>query len=309
MRTSSFKKEKINHLVQPMFFGEGVNIARYDIVKYPVFDKLIDRQLKQFWRPEEISLAQDMIDFEKLNEAEEHIFVSNLKRQTMLDSVQGRAPNLAFLPFCSLPELETWIENWSQNETVHSRSYTYILQNLFIEPDKVFDSIMDNEKIVACADQVSRYYDDLIEYGNVYNLFGLGKITINLPDGSKKTYDITMFELRRKLALAVASVNVLEGVRFYVSFACSWAFAEREIMEGNATIIKLICRDENLHLSSTQHLINIMRKNEDEQMIEIWASIEDEVGAMFDEAVADEKTWAKYLFEKDYMIGLNEKIL
>jgi ribonucleoside-diphosphate reductase beta chain len=309
MKLSSFNNKKIDHMNQPMFFGESVNVARYDKVKYPFFTKIINTQLSQFWRPEEITISKDKSDYEKLTAAEKHIFTSNLKRQTVLDSVQGRGPNLALLPFVSLPELETWIENWGQNETIHSMSYTYILKNIFTEPDKEFDTILDNEEILKCSEQLTHYYDDFIEYANVYNLFGLGKVSITKDDGEIIEYNIKMKELKKKLAMCIASVNVLEGVRFYVSFACSWAFAQTERMEGNAKIIKLICRDENVHLSSTQQIINNFRKKADEGMQEVWAELEDDILDLFDEAVQNEKDWASYLFKDGSMLGLNEKIL
>jgi ribonucleoside-diphosphate reductase beta chain len=310
MSYKSFNTKKIDHTRQPMFFGENVNLSRYDIVKYPFFDKLIDKQLSHFWRPEEINISKDKGDYDKLSEAEKHIFTSNLKRQTMLDSIQGRGPNVGLLPFVSLPELETWIENWGANETIHARSYTYILKNIFVEPDKEFDSIMENDEIVGCAKQLSKYYDDVINYGNFYNIFGEGLFEVKDKTSNKMIkMDISLKELKRKFALMIASINILEGVRFYVSFACSWAFAERELMEGNAKIIKLICRDENLHLASTQQMIRNFRDNPDEGMQDAWESVKDEVAEMFDEAVNNEKQWAKYLFKKDSMIGLNEKIL
>lgn len=95
---------------EPMFFGDPVNVARYDQQKHPIFEKLIEKQISFFWRPEEVDVSKDRVDFQKLTEAEKHIFTSNLKYQTLLDSVQGRSPNIAFLPIISLPELETWVE-------------------------------------------------------------------------------------------------------------------------------------------------------------------------------------------------------
>ncbi len=302
-----FKDKKINHLEQPMFFGEGVNTARYDIVKYPYLDKLIDKQLEQFWRPEEVNITKDISDWKKLTESEKHIFVSNLKRQTLLDSIQGRGPNIALLPVVSVPELETWVENWGMNETVHSRSYTYILKNLFSEPDKIFDGIMDIKEIISCSKQISKYYDDFIEFAGYYNLFGLGKFEIKDENGNVKKINITKKKLKQKLVKLIATINALEGVRFYVSFACSWSFAERELMEGNAKIIKLICRDENLHLASTQYLLNSLKDNPEYE--DVWKEVLPDIYAIYDEAVNDEKEWAKYLFKHDSMIGLNEKIL
>ena len=228
-------------------------VQRYETLKYKQFDKLTKNQLGFFWQPEEVDVVLDAKDFKELTDFEQHIFTSNLKRQILLDSVQGRSPNLAFLPLCSLPELETWIQTWAFNETIHSRSYTHIIRNIYSDPGRVFDDLINIEPIVNCAKDISKYYDDVIEYGTYYRLLGSGTHTIN-----GKEIVVSEYELKKKLWLAINSVNALEGIRFYVSFACSWAFAELKKMEGNAKIIKLICRDENIHLASTQLLIKLL---------------------------------------------------
>ena len=240
MSYSTFNRKKFDSLQEPMFFGENVNVARYDQQKHPIFEKLIEKQLSFFWRPEEVDLSNDRKDFLKLEEHEQHIFLSNLKYQTLLDSVQGRSPNVALLPIVSLPELETWIETWSFSETIHSRSYTHIIRNIVNDPTKVFDDIIVNEEIAKRAISVSKYYDDLIELVNLYNTLGLG--THHVPERGEVV--VTMKTLKKALYLTVASVNVLEAIRFYVSFACSFAFAERTLMEGKRITNKKMKRKE-----------------------------------------------------------------
>ena len=281
----------------------GPTIQRYDNLKYKQFDGLTDKQLGFFWRPEEIDIYKDASDFKSLTEHEQHIFTSNLKRQILLDSVQGRAPAESFGSIVSLPELENWIITWTFSETIHSRSYTHIIRNVYTNPSKVFDELMDVKEIVDCADSISGYYDELIESSMYYNLLGAGTHTVN---GNK--VEVDMYELKKKLWLALMSVNILEGVRFYVSFACSWAFAELKKMEGNAKIIKLIARDENLHLASTQALLKVL-KTDDKDFVKIAKETEEECIQMFVDAVDQEKQWAKYLFKDGSMIGLNTELL
>lgn len=305
MAYSTFSKTKNDALKEPMFFGQPVNVARYDQQKYEVFEKLIEKQISFFWRPEEIDISKDRRDFANLPEHEKHIFISNLKYQTLLDSIQGRSPNVALLPLVSIPELETWIETWSFFETIHSRSYTHIIRNIVTDPSVVFDDIVDNEQILRRAEDIATYYDDLIEYSQYYNLFGEGTHTIN-----GKTITISLRELKKKLYLCLMCVNVLEAIRFYVSFACSFSFAERELMEGNAKIIKLIARDEALHLTSTQHMLNIMKSGvDDPEMAEIAVELEEESYEIFRKAAEQEKEWAAYLFKDGSTIGLNKEIL
>lgn len=271
------------------FFDDPVTIARYDKQKYPFLEKLTQSQLGFFWRPEEVDIAKDSKDFRGLTVHEQHIFTSNLKRQILLDSVQGRAPTAAFSPICSLPELENWILTWAFSESIHSRSYTHIIRNVYSDPSIIFDGMMDMKEIVDCAGDISKYYDDLIKFNN--------KSTSNSGYGHKKS-----------LWLTLMSVNILEGVRFYVSFACSWAFAEVKKMEGNAKIIKLIARDENLHLAGTQQLLKVL-PNDDTDFISIREETKEECIKMFIDAVNQEKAWAHYLFKDGSMIGLNEQLL
>lgn len=298
-------KSTKDHTQATMFLDASgsVTVQRYDILKYRQFDKITEKQLGFFWRPEEVDILRDAKDFKDLTEHEQHIFTSNLKRQILLDSVQGRSPNLAFLPIVSIPELETWIETWSFSETIHSRSYTHIIRNIYSDPSKVFDEMTSMKEIVTCADSISKNYDKLIEMSSWYNLLGVGEHTVN---GKKVVVDL--YELKKQLWLCLMSVNILEGVRFYVSFACSWAFAELKKMEGNAKIIKLIARDENVHLASTQQLLKLLPQD-DKDFEKIAAECEGQVLEMFMDAVRQEKDWAEYLFKDGSMIGLNAELL
>ena len=292
--TKVFNTKKVDWLKQPMFFGDEPNTQRFDQQKYPVFEKLNQQQLGFFWRPEEVSLQKDRNDYNLLSDEQKHIFTSNLKYQTLLDSVQGRGPCLAFLPFCSLPELESMLVAWDFSETIHSRSYTYIMKNVYSNPTEVLDTIVQTPEIMKRAETVTEAYDKFIEYSHKYHLMG---------EGERK-------ELKKLLYLTLINVNILEGIRFYVSFACSFAFGELKLMEGSAKIISLIARDENLHLAVSQNIINNYRKHEnDKEMLQIIKETEQEVYDMYDTAVQQEKEWAQFLFKDGSMIGLNDKLL
>ena len=297
--------KKADHTKSLAFLDpEGrVSLQRYDILKYKQFDKLTEKQLGFFWIPDEVDVTKDSNDFKQLTANEQHIFTSNLKRQILLDSVQGRAPSEAFGSIVSLPELETWIQTWTFNETIHSKSYTHIIRNIYSDPSIIFDEILDIKEIVDCASAISVNYDALIDKAAWYNLLGEGVHKVN---GREITVDL--YELKKALYKAVMGVNILEGVRFYVSFACSWAFAELKKMEGNAKIIKFIARDENLHLAFTQSLLKILPKD-DPDYIKIAKETEKECIQMFVDAIEQEKQWADYLFKDGSMIGLNAQLL
>ena len=300
-----FNKEIVDTKKQPMFFGAPLGIQRYDSYKYPVFDKLTQSQLGYFWRPEEISLQKDRGDYQSLRPEQKHIFTSNLKYQIMLDSVQGRAPGMAFIPYCSLPELEACMEVWGFMEMIHSRSYTYIIKNVYSDPAEVFDTILHDEMILSRAESVTEAYNDFINDAHNYDSGNRWEHVLEGVPSAK----IDLYELKRKLYRAVMNVNILEGIRFYVSFACSFAFGELKLMEGSAKIISLIARDENQHLVLTQNIINKWREGDDPDMLQIAKEEEDWVLQTFEKAVNEEKIWADYLFKDGSMIGLNSKLL
>ncbi|MBA6339480.1 ribonucleotide-diphosphate reductase subunit beta [Colwellia sp. MB02u-10] len=305
MSYTTFNQTANNALLEPMFLGNSVNIARYDQQRFMAFEKLIEKQLSFFWRPEEIDVSKDRADWQSLTDSEKHIFISNLKYQTLLDSITARSVNTILLPLVSLPEVETWIETWAFSETIHSRSYTHILRNLFTDPSEVFDDIMVNPSILKRATSIAKYFDSVIITTQLLQSQGPGSYQVE-----GKTIEVSERKLKERLFLAICSVNALEAIRFYISFACSFAFAERELLEGNAKIIKLIARDEALHLTGTQHILNNwMSGRDDPEMQEISKALREEGKEIFMDVVEQEKEWADYLFKDGSMIGLNAAIL
>ena len=300
-----FNTEPHDTKKQPMFFGKPLGVQRYDEYKYPIFERLTKTQLGYFWRPEEVSLQKDFGDFKDLRPEQKHIFTSNLKYQIMIDSVQGRAPGMAFIPYCSLPELEACMECWSFMEMIHSRSYTYIIKNVYPDVGEVFDTILTDPNILQRAASVTESYDKFINAAHEWDTGNLWK------EDRKGTFlaSYEMKHLKRLLYRAIANVNILEGIRFYVSFACSFAFGELKLMEGSAKIISLIARDENQHLVITQNILNKFRDGDDPEFAEIAREEEPNVIEMFKKCVDEEKAWANYLFKEGTMIGLNEKLL
>ena len=300
-----FNTNKVDSKKQPMFFGAPLGIQRYDSYKYPIFDKLTQQQLGYFWRPEEVSLQKDRADYQTLRPEQKHIYTANLKYQIMLDSVQGRGPGLAFIPYCSLPELESAMTIWETMEMIHSRSYTYIIKNIYSDPSEVFDTILDDQNILERAKSVTEAYDDFIRAAQEYSS---GNQWQHQLEGVPSAKD-TLYELKRKLYRAVINVNILEGIRFYVSFACSFAFGELKLMEGSAKIISLIARDESQHLVLTQNIIKNWLNGDDEDILQIAKEEESWTIEQFKKTVDEEKRWAEYLFKDGSIIGLNDKLL
>ena len=304
-RMTVFNTDEVDTTKQKMFFGPPLGVQRYDKFRYPIFDKLTQNQLGFFWRPEEVSLQKDRADYQTLNATQKHIFTSNLKYQILLDSVQGRGPGMAFMPYCSLPELEGCMNIWQTMEMIHSRSYTHIIKNVYAAPSDVFDHILDDEKILARAQSVTKAYDEFINAAHEYDQSNLWR------DGWRDhvNSEWTLNDLKRKLYRAVANVYILEGIRFYVSFACSFAFGELKLLEGSAKIIGLIARDESQHMTVTQNNLNNWLKDDDPEMKKIAEEEEETIYEMFRESVEEEKLWAEYLFKDGSIIGLNDKLL
>jgi ribonucleotide reductase beta subunit family protein with ferritin-like domain len=293
MSKTIFNRKDVDFTKEPMFFGEDQNVQRYDVFKYPALDKLNQTMLGYFWRPEEVSLQKDRSDYANFRPEQKHIFTSNLKYQTLLDSVQGRGPCLSFLPYVSNPELEGCIITWDFFETIHSRSYTHIMKNVYADPSEVFDTILNDEQIIKRAISVTENYDKFSKMAEDYFVKGKGNIK----------------EVKKQLYLAMVNVNILEGLRFYVSFACTFAFGELKLMEGSAKIISLIARDESQHLALSTHIIKNWQQGDDSEMKKIVSENNDTVYNMYKLCVEEEKAWARHLMKDGSIIGLNETLL
>lgn len=287
MKKSIINKNQIDYRKSPMFFGkDALSVQRYDQPKYEKIFNMFKQQLSYYWRPEEINLSKDKADFQSLSEHEKFIFTKTLGYQILLDSVQSRGIS-HLLEDCTNPEIEAFAKTWEFFETLHSYSYTYIIKNVYPDPAQMLDTILMDEEIIKRTTSVTKYYDDLIN---------------KIPDDSE-------YNKKKKLYLTLVSINILEAVRFYVSFACSFCFAQNKKMIGNADIISLIQRDENLHMGFTITILKLLNTEKDEGFLKIAEDCKDIVIQMYKDAAEEEMEWARYLFKDGAMIGLNADIL
>jgi ribonucleoside-diphosphate reductase beta chain len=233
------------------------------------------------------------MDHKEASDAVKHIFTSNLLRQTALDSIQGRAPNQVFSPVISIPELEALVSNWSFFETnIHSKSYSHIIRNVYGVPKEEFNKIHDTKEIVDMASNIGRYYESLHQL-NCFKETGT---------------DVAESHHIKAIWMALNASYALEAFRFMVSFATSLAMVENKIYIGNGNIISLILQDELLHAEWTAWIINNVIKD-DERFIKAKEECEAEVYQMYMDVIAEEKSWAEYLFKLGPVIGLNATIL
>lgn len=287
---SVFKVRDIEHGKAKLFFDESgtVDIQRFESSKYPIFAKLLDQQQSFFWRPSEINLSKDAIDFKGFTKAQEHVFTSNLKRQILLDSVQGRAPSLCYGPIVSDPSLEALIAWWTAIEVIHSQSYTHILRNVYPNPSKVFDEMKGIREIVECGDSVSVHYDELLE--------------------RQKRLEYGHFETKRSLYRSLLATNALEQIRFQVSFACTFAFGQQDLMSGSSKIVGLIRQDEALHCGITQNLLKYLPQD-DEDFIRIAEEERATAKEIYLDVHKQEKEWVDFLFQEGPIFGLTPEEL
>ena len=288
-------KTKTDYLHRKMFLDPAgpVTIQRFEEVKYNKLAKFEQTARGFFWIPEEVSLTKDANDFKDASDTVRHIFTSNLLRQTALDSLQGRGPAQVFTPVVSIPELEALMYNWSFFETnIHSRSYSHIIRNIYNVPKDVFNTIHDTNEIISMASTIGNYYD------------ALHRINCKVELGNK----VDEQEHIKAIWLALNASYGLEAFRFMVSFATSLAMVENKIFMGNGNIISLILQDEVLHKEWTAWLINQVVK-EDPRFAAIKEECQEEVRAMYEDVIAEEKAWADYLFKLGPVIGLNANIL
>ncbi|QSL99326.1 ribonucleotide reductase of class Ia (aerobic), beta subunit [Escherichia phage vB-Eco-KMB38] len=309
-----FNTQQVDVLNEPMFFGSGLGIARYDIQRHKVFEDLTEKQLSFFWRPEEVNLMLDSAQFNKLPQFQQDIFTNNLKYQSLLDSIQGRAPSAVLMSLLSDPSLDTWVATWTFSETIHSRSYTHIMRNLYTDPSKVFDEIVLDEAIMKRAESIGKYYDDVLvktrHWENQKEFTELAKASIGADlqlERAIKQEAAAKRDLMKSLYLCLHVINALEAIRFYVSFACTFNFHKNmEIMEGNAKIMKFIARDEQLHLKGTQYIIRQLQSGTDgDEWVQIAKECEQEAVDIFMEVNRQEKEWAAHLFKDGTCPGIN----
>jgi len=299
--TSLFTPHKIDFLKETIFFGEGKNTQRYDVIKYPFFDEMTEKQLGQDWGPKEISLVKDRTDYPHLTDGMKHAFKRVLQRLTGLDSQQGRGILQTLGSIITLPEIEGCFTVWQHFEiSRHSRSYTDILRGIWDRPSEVFDETFEIPILMEITEEISKYYDDTFIKVNNYNHKILNKIKIS---------DQEMFELKKSIIRFFINVNILEGIRFYSGFLTIWAMHYSQgLMERTSKILQLICRDENLHLAITQQLLKILRNNKDEQFIEAYEAVKPEIPEMYKTAFNQELKWIQEVFKEGSFLGMNLEI-
>lgn len=290
MKRVLYTNQLIDFTDEPIFFGSGKNTQRYDVVKFPIFDTLFEKMAGQDWVHDEIACTKDHADFRMLSPSMKHAYTSVLNKLIFLDSIQGRGILQTIGSVVTNPEFESCMTEWQRFEiSRHSRSYTHILRSVYDNPSEVFDSSFSIPVLLDLANDVSQYYEDCFKTVTEYHC-GLASIE----------------DTKRAIIKMLVEINILEGVRFYSGFATIWSMHYSQgLMERTSKILQLICRDENLHLGVTQHLLNILAHNKDEGFTEIFAELGDYIKDRYDTVYDQECLWVDYLFKEGEFLGMS----
>ena len=300
--TSVYSQEQIDFTHEPMFLGTGKNTQRFDVLKYKFFDERNAKMQGFDWTFDEVRLTDDYIDFNtKMKPHEQFMYTRVLQKLIFLDSLQGRGILLTLGQICTLPELENAMLTWQYFEGAkHSKTYTENLKGVYNNPSEIFDESFEIPELMLLSKKISDPYNIAYE------------LIIEMQYKIIKNLTLTpefMTELKRAVLRLIITINILEGVRFYSGFATIWALNKSQgYVEGTSKNLKLICRDENVHLQLTQMIIKLLKKEEQEGFTKIYRDMEPEIAEMFRDCYEEECDWIDYIFSQGSILGLNAEI-
>lgn len=292
-----------DHTNADLFLGDSLGIADYVRVAHPELERLALLQRSQFWTETEISLEADKKQWGNLPREIQEITLLNLAWQTQTDSFISRAPEAAIMPLVSRPELEGMLKQWSYFEDLHSRAYSNIIRNVLTDPAEFIDSVTKNQEAFARIADSVELFDELYQLGQYF-------IAVRDHRGDN-TYPETEFpevkrETQAKLLDAYFAIYGLEAMQFYASFACTFALAENDILQGIAKNLQLIAKDEALHTQMSKAIIQIMFQQFDKDLVDEAVA---KAPAQLLKTLKTEIEWGHFIFKGRSLIGLNAELL
>ena len=302
-KASLYNDKHIDFTKEPMFFGKGRNVQRFDVLKYKNFDKLNDDMQGFDWKHDEVSLIKDIKDFRyAFKNPEKFVLTRVLQKLIFLDSLQGRGPFLILGQIATLPELENAILTWTYFEAgKHSRTYTEELRALYDHPDKIFDESFEIPELLELTNSIKNPFERA--YFNVINYLYKTQRDITLTNEE-------IYELYDSILMVIVEINTLEGIRFYTGFAAIWALTEgQKYIPGTSENLCFISRDENIHLAISQHLLKNLKKKDEEGFKEYYKAATERIQARYIEVFREEVKWVDYLFSQGSYLGMNANIL
>lgn len=235
-----FKKlfnAEANDKKQRLYKGETTNLLNLANVKYPEFINFVDIAYQNNWHPAKVDMSKDRKQYENVLSTEEREAYDNiLSFLIFLDSIQtNNLPNIA--DYITLPEIVYFLARQTWDEALHSRSYGHILQNMMgrEEADKITYKWRDNPILKARIQHITNIYENSRE------------------DKTDENF----------VSVLVANY-LLEGLYFYNGFQFFHNLASRGMMIASDTQIRYIQRDENVHCTAFEKIINISMEEDPE---------------------------------------------
>ena len=290
-----FNTENTAHLTAdyPIFLGQ--ELALYDSINkvYPQLFDLYKLLKAQDWSENEINLDQSRRDFELCDKSTYDVMVQTLMWQWEADSIASRSIATLFAPFISNSEYSAAVMRQSDNEILHSLTYSEIIRQCLKDSKGIIRDVMANQDVLKRSGSIIASFEELGRVGAEYRL---------------KSVDYSGVYLRKVILKGVCALYALEGIEFMASFACTFALAEQNIFMGIAQLVQKIQLDEIVHAKIDQTVLDVLLKSP--EWYQSFIEIKDDIKAIFDDVVQQEQNWSKYIFsEGRAIVGLNTTLL
>lgn len=273
----------------PLFLGEDLGLFDTINTTYPELEELYQIQIAQIWNELEVDMSQDSIDLLSLDPVARDILVRTISWQHLADSIASKSISGLLMPYVTNSELEGLVNVWSLFETIHARTYSHIVKQIFEDPQQMLLDTYNDVQAIERSGAIQKGFEQLE----------------NLPKNATKK------EQARAILLALGSLFALEAIAFMDSFAVTFAVGELKKVSGTVQNVKLIARDEMLHTRFGHNILRIIMEDKElyPDFHEVWDDVLPEIKAVFDAVVDQEVSWSEMLFDGKSIIGLNAKRL
>jgi len=254
----------------PLFLGESLGFTDTINQPYPILDTLYQRQVGQLWNELEVDLTQDRQDMINADPKVVDLMVKTIMYQMLADSIASRSITGVLLDYVTNSDLEALYNVIAFFESIHARTYSHIVKQTFVDPNKALQEGYANTQVIKRGDSFKTAFDNLI----------------NVEYGSEETEEL--------LYVALVALYILESLNFMASFAITFGVAETGIFQGTSQLVKLICRDEMLHGLAGAEVLKIEFKNKPHLLAKLRPLFQ----TMLDDAIKAEDDWTDYLFSE-----------
>ncbi len=267
-------KEKTSE--RKIFGGDPTGIFELNDIKYQWAYNLWEVMLNNTWFPKEVDMTQDVGDYKRLTDAEKRAYDKVLAQLIFMDSLQTNNLIDNVNPFITSPEINLILVRQAFEEALHSQSYAVMVDTISQNSDEIYQLWREDMMLKTKNDAIAKVYQRL----------------------SDDPSDINIVK-------AMFANQILEGIYFYSGFTYLYTLARAGKMLGSAQMIRFIQRDEVTHLVLFQNMIRTVKRENPEFFTK---EFNDEIYAMFREAVELESNWGKYITQGQ-ILGLTDDII